>query len=99
MNKNILIIGTYFDRTVDSYRWWSELPNLSDYETIILDPTRIIHDWLYSGKVKPLSRNRYLLSDKNEQDDKIQSNLRLVRRKLLEILWFDVTVNINTTQS
>lgn len=92
MNKNILIIGTYFDIAVDSYRWWSELPNLSDYDTIILDPTRIIHDWLYSGRVKPLSRNRYVLSDKNEQDDKIESNIRLVRRKLLEMLWFKVDV-------
>ncbi len=63
MNKNILIIGTYYDKTMDSYRWWSELPNLSDYDTIILDPTRILHDYLYSGRVKQLSGTRYLLSD------------------------------------
>lgn len=94
MNKNILIIGTYFDKAVDSSRWWSELPNLSDYSTIILDPTRIIHDWLYDGRVKPLSRNRYVLSDKNEQDDRIQSNIRLVRKKLVEMLWFDVNVYV-----
>lgn len=94
MNKNILIVGTYFDKAVDSYRWWSELPNLSDYKTIILDPTRILHDWLYSGRVKPISRNRYLLSDKNEQDDKIESNIRLVWRKLIEILPFDVNIYV-----
>lgn len=90
--NNILIIGAYFDKAVDSYRWWSELPNLSDYSTIILDPTRIIHDWLYSGRVKALSRNRYLLSDKNEQDDKTESNIRLVKKKLVEMLWFDVNI-------
>ncbi len=92
MSNDILIIGTYFDNAVNSSRWWSELPNLSDYKTIILDPTRIIHDWLYSGRVKPFSRNRYLLSDKNEQDGKIESNIRLVRKKLIEMLWFDVNV-------
>jgi len=94
MNENILIIGTYFGGAVDSYRWWSELPNLSDYSTIILDPTRILHDWLYTGRIKQLSRNRYLLSDKNEQDDKIQSNIRLVRRKLIEMLQFDVNIYV-----
>jgi len=92
MSNNILIIGTYFDKAVDSYRWWSELPNLSDYQTIILDPTRLIHDWLYSGRIEPSSGNRYLLSGKNEQDDKIESNIRLVRKKLIEMLWFDVDV-------
>ena len=94
MSNNILIIGTYFDKAVDSYRWWSELPNLSDYKTIILDPTRIIHDYLYSGRVKPLSRNRYLISDKNEQDNKVQSNIQLVRKKLVEMLWFDVNIYV-----
>lgn len=94
MNQNILIIGTYFNKVIDSYRWWSDLPNLSDYKTLILDPTRIIHDYLYLGRVKPLSRTRYLLSDKNEQDDKIQSNIRLVRRKLIEMLQFDVTIYV-----
>ncbi len=94
MSNNILIIGTYFDKAVDSYRWWSDLPNLSDYKTIILDPTRILHDYLYSGRVKPLSQTRYLLSDRNEQDDKIQSNIRLVRRKLIEMLQFDVNIYV-----
>lgn len=94
MDNNILIIGTYFGETVESYRWWSELPNLSDYTTIIIDPTRIIHDWLYSGRIKQLSRNRYIISDKNEQDDKIQSNIRLVQRKLIEMLQFDVNIYV-----
>lgn len=94
MNKNILIIGTYFGDTVDSYRWWSQLPNLADYATVILDPTRLMHDWLYEGRVKPLSLNRYLLSGKNEQDEKIQSNMRLVKRKIIEMLQFDVDIYV-----
>ncbi len=94
MKNNILIIGAYFDKAVDSYRWCSDLPNLSDYKTIILDPTRILHDYLYSGRVKQLSGTRYLLSDKNEQDDKTQSNIQLVWRKLIEILPFDVNIYV-----
>ncbi len=92
MNKNILIIGTYFDDAVDSYSWSSELPNLSDYETIILDPTRIIYNWLHLGRLKPISRNSYIISDRNEQDDKIVSNIRLVKKKLIEMLYFKVDV-------
>jgi len=56
--------------------------------------TRILHDYLYSGRVKSFSRTRYLLSDRNEQDDKIQSNIRLVRRKLIEMLQFDVNIYV-----
>jgi len=92
MNKNILVIGTYSAEGIDSFDWWQELPNLSDYDTIILDTTRILNFWSLAGRLKQKRYNVYSLSRANEQDKRINSNLNLIRQKLLEILEFDVTV-------
>jgi len=92
MGKNVLIIGTYSAEGVDSFDWWEELPNLSDYDTVILDTTRILNHWFMAGRLKPGQHCDYSISRVNEQDKRISSNLRLVRSKLLEIMKFDITV-------
>lgn len=92
MNKELLIIGSYFSESLQSYSWSSELPNLSDFDTIVLDTTKILHSLLMAGKLKHLGEKRYYLPKIYEGDKKIQSNIQLVKDKLLEILAFDVTV-------
>lgn len=94
MSKEVLIIGSYYAEGLKSSSWSSELPNLSDYDIIILDTTKILHGWLIGGRVKHLGGNRYYLSKIYEADEKIKSNIKLVRSKLLEILEFDILVYI-----
>jgi hypothetical protein len=99
--ERVLVIGTFNSqdsKAVDSYRWWSDLPNLSDYKTIILDPTRILNDYLYSQRITLSSGYKYLFSKTDDQDWKIQSNLRLVKRKLLEMLQFDEKIYVLYTR-
>jgi len=59
MNSEVLIIGTYYSGSLQSYGWSSELPNLSDYDTIIVDTTKILYGWLIGGRVKHLGGNYY----------------------------------------
>lgn len=92
MNKELLIIGSYFSESLQSYSWSSELPNLSDFDTIILDTTKILHSLLMAGKLEHLDGNRYQLPNIYEDDKKMKSNIQLVKDKLLEILAFNVTV-------
>lgn len=94
MNKNILLIGTYSAEGIDSFGWWQELPYLPDYDTIILDPTRIINFWSLAGRIKQLGANKYKLSKVNESDEKIKSNIPLVREKLIEMLEFQATIYV-----
>jgi hypothetical protein len=93
MGKKVLIIGTYSSEGADSFDWWQELPNLSDYDTVILDTTRIANFWLIAGRLKYSEEdNEYLLSKVNQDDERLRSNLSLVRNKLLEMLEFEVTI-------
>lgn len=92
MSKNVLVIGTYSAEGVDSFDWFQELPYLPDYDTIILDTTRIFNSWAYTGRVKQFEENGYLLSNVNDTDEKMSSNIVLVKRKLLEMLEFPVNV-------
>jgi len=94
MSKEVLIIGSYYAEGLKSSSWSSELPNLSDYDIIILDTTKILYGWLIGGRVKHLDKDRYYLSKIHKDDEKIRSNIKLVRRKLLEILEFGVTVYV-----
>ncbi|MBA7610860.1 hypothetical protein ES703_18074 [subsurface metagenome] len=92
MSKNILIIGSYSAEGVDSFSWWQELPNLSDYDTVILDTTKIYTYWALGGRLKDSVYYDYSISNINEQDERIASNLELVKKKLLEIIEFDVSI-------
>jgi len=95
MSNQTLLLGAYSVAGVDSFDWWQELPNLSDYDVIILDTTRILNHWLMSGRLGDyLKTGEYVLSNVDEQDKRIQSNLQLVREKLVEILEFPVSVYV-----
>lgn len=98
VSKNVLIIGTYLAEGIDSFDWWQELPNLSDYKTIILDTTKILNFWYMAGRLKQQGGG-FLISEVNEQDLKIRSNLNLVNNKLREILEFNFTVYVLYTPS
>jgi len=92
--SNILVIGTYRSEHVDSFDWWQKLPNLSDYDIVILDTSRITHFWLIAGRLGNWKGGGRVVSDVNEQDKAIRSNLALINRKILEILEFDVTIYV-----
>ena len=80
MSKKVLIIGSYKSVDVDCVDWFEELPNLEDYDTVILDTVRIFDIWFSSGKVEA-SRNAYMLSNnEDDMDSKILSNTDLIRR-------------------
>lgn len=92
MSKNVLIIGTYHPEGVDSFSWSQELPYLPDYDTIILDTAKLYTSWALGGRLKPWKEHEYLLSNVFQDDERLRSNMTLVRNKLLEMLEFGVTV-------
>lgn len=92
MSKNILIIGSYSAEGADSFSWWQELPNLSDYDTIILDTSKITRFWLASGRLGDWMWGGYSVSNINDQDRQIMLNLSSINNKLLEMLEFEVTI-------
>lgn len=93
MGKKVLVIGTYSSEGVDSFDWWQELPNLSDYDTVILDTTKIANYWFIGGRLKYSEEDdEYLLSNVNQDDERLRSNFGLVRDKLIEMLEFEVTI-------
>lgn len=94
MSKNVLIIGSYSVEGIDSFSWFQELPNISDYDTIILDTARIFVSWSLAGKLKHFKGNIYFLQNPSELDKKIKSNIHMVREKLIEILEFDVNIYV-----
>lgn len=94
MREKVLIIGTYSAEGVDSFDWWQELPNIAECDTVILDTTKILSFWSMAGRVEQLEKNIYLLSDVSETDERMRSNLGLVKRKLMEILEFPVSVYV-----
>lgn len=91
MSKNILIIGSYRSEGVDCFDWFQELPNLEDYDTIILDTTRIFNIWDLAGRLEPIG-NAFILRGLDDMDRRIISNISLVKRKLAEILYYDVSI-------
>lgn len=92
MSKKVLIIGTYSTEGMDSFDWWQELPNISEYDIIILDTTRIFNFW--SERVEQLGRKTYALKSMNDLDKKIKSNMQLIKHKLLEKMEFDFVVYV-----
>ena len=87
-----MLISSHSFEGVDSFDWSQELPNIADYNIIILDTPRIFTFWSLGGKLKDYAENQYSISKINQIDKKVKSNLRLIKRKLVEILEFDVTV-------
>lgn len=77
---------------IESFDWFQELPNISDYDIIILDTPRIFTCWSLSRGLEHLGGNEYSLARIDEMDEKVKSNLLLVREKLVEVLEFDVDV-------
>lgn len=115
MRGKVLVIGTYSGEGVDSFDWWQKLPNLSDYGTVILDTTKILHFWNMAGRLKPAEsanrrkfttvagivpettlpkRDEYVLTNVNQQDKTIKSNMEIIKRKLVEMLEFDFNVYV-----
>ena len=92
MSKNVLIIGSYSAEGIASFDWWQELPNISDYDVLFLDTTKILLYWSYAGRVKHLGGNGYELLNVYESDEKVRSNIDLVKQKLLEMLEFDIAI-------
>lgn len=78
-NKAILLISFHSFEGVDSVDWSQKLPNISDYDIIILDTVSIFTLGLFDFGGKQIGR-------------RIESNLHLVMKKLMEILEFNVTV-------
>jgi hypothetical protein len=92
MGSTILVIGYYDSREVDSFSWWQDLPNISEYDTIIIDTTKLVRHW--AGRIEHVSENDYTLLHESDLDDKIDRNLELVRNKLLEKMEFDASIYV-----
>lgn len=92
MSDKVLVIGTYLAEGVDSFDWWQQLPNISEYDTIILDTTKILRFMENTGRLEHVKDNIYAVDDENEMYKQISANLDLVRNKLLEKLEFEATV-------
>jgi len=83
MSKNTLVIGTYISGDADSYDWWQKLPNVAEYDTIILDTTRIFGFMANSGRLEHTEDNIYAIdSEENEAYKQISANLDLVRNNI-----------------
>jgi len=87
-----LLISSHSFKGVKSVDWFQELPNIADYNIIILDTPRILTFWSLGGKLKDYAENQYFISKINQIDEKVKFNLLLVKQKLVEILEFNVTV-------
>lgn len=92
MGATVLVIGYYGSKEVDSFSWWQDLPNISEYDTIILDTTKLHKHW--GGRIEHVSENNYKLLQENDLDARVESNLKVIKNKLLEKLEFDVTVYV-----
>ncbi|MGA2367282.1 MAG: hypothetical protein ABSF74_01735 [Dehalococcoidia bacterium] len=91
--NNVLIVGASWE-SIDSCEWWQDFPNLSDYDTVILDTTSILMFWLNEDRIKTEPNGKYLLKCTDERDNNVQSNVRLVKRKLTEMLQFPVSIYV-----
>jgi hypothetical protein len=69
MASTILVIGYYDSKEVDSFSWWQDLPNISEYDTIIIDTTKLVRHW--GGRIEHFSGNDYTLLHDSDLDDKI----------------------------
>lgn len=87
-----MLISSHSFKGVDSVDWSQELPNISDYDIIILDTPGIVNFWSSAGKLKRLGRNAYALPKIDKTAKKIKANLQIIRENLLEMLEFNVTV-------
>lgn len=90
--KNVLIIGTYYREGIDSASWSQELPYLPDYDTVILDTSKLFTYWALAGRLDQRGDQEYFLSNVNPEDERIRFNLDLVKTKLVEMLEFQVDV-------
>ena len=90
--SNTVVLGYYDSKEVDSFLWWKELPNISEYDTIILDTAQLLNHW--SGRIEHVAGDDYRLTEPNSLDDKVDSNLERIRKRLLEKLEFDATIYV-----
>jgi len=88
----ILLIGNYVSSEVDSYSWWQDLPNISEYDTIILDTTKLRSHW--DGRLEHVEESTYTLLGENDLDDRIHGNLSIIKNKLLEKMEFDASIYV-----
>lgn len=96
MKNNILIIGDYKPKNVDSCTWSESIYNLTDYDTVIIDT-----DCLY----------RFLSIDtpgsytvvQGDAYQAVKTNLKFINQKILECLSLDIKIYVlyypNTTVS
>jgi len=92
MSDKVLVIGTYLAEGVDSFDWWQQLPNISEYDTIVLDTTKILYFMENTGRLEHVNDNIYAVDDDKEIYKQISANLNLVRNKLTEKLEFESTI-------
>lgn len=92
MARNILIIGNYQAEGTDSVSWFQELPYLPDYDTVVLDTSKLFTYWALAGRLEPRGEHEYFLSNVDTNDEKIRANIDLIKNKLLEMLEFQVDV-------
>lgn len=91
-DKRILLISSHSFEGADSFDWFQEFPNISDYDVVILDTPRIFTFLHSRGKLQSLGENRWGIFQPSEIDTKLRSNLSLVKKKLVEVLEFKRTV-------
>lgn len=92
MSQDIIVIGTYVSDDINSYDWWQDLPNISEYDTIILDTTRILYFFENTHKLKHKGGKHYALNDDQQVYKKIKANLNSVKNQIIEKLEFVSTI-------
>lgn len=90
MVNSILLISSYRAEGIKSSDWFGELPNLSDYETVILDTTDI-SKWCIK-RTKHYQGHEYIIEAPNDIDKKLKANMKQIKDKLLEMLEFNVSI-------
>jgi len=91
-DKKPLLISSHKFRGIESFDWFQKLPNIGDYNHVILDTPRIFTFLSSAGRLEYLGGNKYSLPEMDEITAKIKANLPLVKNKLIEMLEFDVQV-------
>ena len=89
-NKTLLISSDALNtRSIDQVAWSDDLPNLSEYDIIVIDTTSLVSLWSQKAK---LSDGVYFLDKPNKTDAKLTSSLSLIQKKIAELLQYKVSV-------
>jgi len=92
MNGNVVVIGASSIWGATAFDWWQDLPNIAEYDAIILDANSVFDYWYSAGKIKHYKMNSYSIEKIDETDNKIKANLNLVREQLIELAEFTVDI-------